>query len=142
MLISPFRNEPIDLFDTDSAKASMRDALNDVHTKFGQTYPLVIDGEQVHTTERLVSTNPSNPAEIVGYTAKATAAHADAALDAAWKAFASWKLWKQEDRSRVMLKAAAIMRRRKRELEAWLVYEIGKNYVEASAEGAEMIDFT
>ena len=41
-----------------------------------------------------------------------------------------------------MLKAAAIMRRRKRELEAWLVYEIGKNWVEASAEVAEMIDFT
>ncbi|AYQ44070.1 MULTISPECIES: L-glutamate gamma-semialdehyde dehydrogenase [Burkholderia] len=142
MLIAPYKNEPFDLFDTDAAVADMRGALDKVRTRFGETYPLIINGERVMTDDKLVSTNPSNPAEIVGYSAKATQQHADAALDAAWKAFESWKRWTQEDRSRVMLKAAAIMRRRKRELEAWLVYEIGKNYVEASAEVAEMIDFT
>ena len=75
-------------------------------------------------------------ATIVGRSASASREHAEAALTAAWAAFEDWKLWKQEDRSRVMLKAAAIMRRRKRELEAWLVFEIGKNFVEASAEVA------
>lgn len=142
MLIAPFKNEPFDLFDTDASVAQMQQALGQVRAAFGATYPMVIDGARVFTDEKLVSTNPSNPAEIVGYAAKATTQHADAALDAAWKAFESWKRWTQEDRSRVMLKAAAIMRRRKLELEAWLVYEIGKNYVEASAEVAEMIDFT
>src|SRR5580698_5890010 len=142
MLIAPFKNEPFDLFDTESAKADMHRALKKVCSEFGQTYPLLINGERVQTEAKLVSTNPSNPQEIVGYTAKATTQHADAALEAAWAAFELWKQWRQEDRSRVMLKAAAIMRRRKRELEAWLVYEIGKNYVEASAEVAEMIDFT
>ncbi|VWD21354.1 L-glutamate gamma-semialdehyde dehydrogenase [Burkholderia lata] len=142
MLIAPYKNEPFDLFDTDATVAEMRGALDKVRTRFGETSPLIINGERVMTDDKLVSTNPSNPAEIVGFSAKATQQHADAALDAAWKAFESWKRWTQEDRSRVMLKAAAIMRRRKRELEAWLVYEIGKNYVEASAEVAEMIDFT
>ncbi|MDE1009623.1 MAG: L-glutamate gamma-semialdehyde dehydrogenase [Paraburkholderia fungorum] len=142
MLIAPFKNEPFDLFDTESTKADMQQALKKVRAEFGKTYPLIINGERVQTEATLVSTNPSNPEEVVGYTAKATTRHADAALEAAWAAFESWKRWSQEDRSRVMLKAAAIMRRRKRELEAWLVYEIGKNYVEASAEVAEMIDFT
>jgi 1-pyrroline-5-carboxylate dehydrogenase len=142
MLIAPFKNEPFELFGDDASVTQMQQALGSVHAAFGATYPIVIGGERIFTDDRLTSTNPSNPKEVVGYSAKATAQHADAALDAAWKAFDSWKRWSQEDRSRVMLKAAAIMRRRKRELEAWLVYEIGKNFVEASAEVAEMIDFT
>ncbi|WP_322005144.1 L-glutamate gamma-semialdehyde dehydrogenase [Paraburkholderia tropica] len=142
MLIAPFKNEPFDLYDTAEAKERMKQALKKVRGEFGKVYPLVINDQRIFTEERLESTNPSNPSEVVGYTAKAGVEHADAALDAAWNAFASWKRWTQEDRSRVMLKAAAIMRRRKLELEAWLVYEIGKNYVEASAEVAEMIDFT
>lgn len=93
------------------------------------------------TKERMVSLNPSAPSEVVGTTAKAGKAEAEAALEAAWKAFKTWKDWPQEDRSRLLLKAAALMRRRKRELEATLVYEVGKNWVEASADVAEAIDF-
>ena len=93
MLIAPFKNEPFDLYDTENAKADMQQALKKVHAEFGQAYPLVINGERVQTEAKLVSTNPSNPAEIVGYTAKATTQHADAALDAAWAAFESWKRW-------------------------------------------------
>lgn len=142
MLIPPFANEPIENFTTGAKLEEMRGALAAVKAQFGQIYPLVIGGQKVTTEAVLVSTNPSAPSEIVGSTARATPRHADAALDAAWAAFDSWKLWTQEDRSRVMLKAAQIMRRRKRELEAWLIYEIGKNFTEASAEVAEMIDFT
>ena len=47
MLIAPFKNEPFDLFDTQSAKADMQQALKKVRAEFGQTYPLVINGERV-----------------------------------------------------------------------------------------------
>lgn len=142
MHVLPYSNEPYDTFTSPAAEEEMRAALAQVRSQFGKTYPAVIGGKKVQRDALIVSTNPSEPAEIVGKASRATREDAEAALDAAWKAFDSWKQWKQEDRSRVMLKAAAIMRRRKRELEAWLVYEIGKNWVEASAEVAEMIDFT
>jgi 1-pyrroline-5-carboxylate dehydrogenase len=142
MHVLPYANEPIELFSSQAKVDEMHNALRSVKEQFGKTYPLVIDGKKIMTADVLSSTNPSAPSEVVGRTAKATRAHADAALDAAWSAFQSWRLWSQEDRSRLMLKAAQIMRQRKRELEAWLVYEIGKNFVEASAEVAEMIDFT
>ncbi|MBE2242680.1 MAG: L-glutamate gamma-semialdehyde dehydrogenase [Burkholderiaceae bacterium] len=142
MHVLPYVNEPYDTFTSPAAQEEMRAALAEVRSQFGQTYPAVIGGKRVQRDALIVSTNPSAPSEVVGKASRATREDAEAALDAAWKAFDSWKLWKQEDRSRVMLKAAAIMRRRKRELEAWLVYEIGKNWVEASAEVAEMIDFT
>ncbi|MFP3434898.1 L-glutamate gamma-semialdehyde dehydrogenase, partial [Paraburkholderia sp. SIMBA_061] len=89
MLIAPYKNEPFDLYDTDSAKAEMQQALKKVHAEFGQTYPLIVNGERIQTLEKLTSTNPSNPSEVVGYTAKATKEHADAALNAAWQAFES-----------------------------------------------------
>ncbi len=141
MRLEAFQNEPIESFSKAETLEQMATALATVRSQFGQDYPIVINGKRISTKESIVSTNPSNPAEIVGSTAKADIAHADSAIEAAWKAFASWKEWKQEDRSAVLLKAAAIMRGRKRELEAWLVYEIGKNFIEASAEVAEMIDF-
>ncbi len=141
MTVEPFRNEPVETFSTEEARRAMREALRAVREGFGRHYPLYIDGEWVDTGERLVSLNPSNPKEVVGTLAKATQAEADAALEAAWRAFKTWKDWPQEDRSRLLLKAAALMRRRKRELEATIVYEVGKNWVEASADVAEAIDF-
>ena len=41
----------------------------------------------------------------------------------------------------MLFRAAQIMRERKFELEAWLVFEVGKNYAEADADIAELIDF-
>lgn len=141
MLVSPYASEPIENFAAAAAREQMQAALRTVSSQFGRTYPLVIGDERVMTDALLHSNDPSDPARVIGSSAKAERTHADSALDAAWSAFHSWKLWTQEDRSRVVLKAAQLMRRRKRELEAWLVYEIGKNFMEASAEVAEMIDF-
>ncbi|WP_243032228.1 L-glutamate gamma-semialdehyde dehydrogenase [Thermus altitudinis] len=141
MTVEPFRNQPIETFGTEEAKREMREALRRVRAEFGRHYGLYIDGAWVDTKERILSLNPSAPSEVVGSTAKAGVAEAEAALEAAWRAFRAWKDWPQEDRSRLLLKAAALMKRRRRELEATLVYEIGKNWLEASAEVAEAIDF-
>ena len=44
-------------------------------------------------------------------------------------------------RADYLFKLAAIMRRQKSELTAWLIMEVGKNWVEADADVAEAIDF-
>lgn len=142
MNVTPFKSEPFDTYASEESQAAMRDALGVVRGQLGKTYPLIIGGKKIETAAKLQSTNPSKPSEVVGSTAKAGVEHAEQAIEAAWTAFETWKRWSQEDRSRVCMKAAQLMRGRKRELEAWLVYEIGKNFVEASAEVAEMIDFT
>ena len=45
-----------------------------------------------------------------------------------------------EDRIRMALRLAAIIRERKYEFNAWLVFEAGKTWPEAEAEVAEAID--
>lgn len=142
MTVEPYRPQPIETFQTPEKRQEMIRALAEVRQQFGRHYPLIIGGEKVQTQAAIPSTNPSNPAEVVGYAAQAGASEADAALEAAWKAFKTWKDWPQEARSRTLLKAAHIMKRRQRELEAWMVYEIGKNWTEAAADVAEAIDFT
>ena len=63
------------------------------------------------------------------------------ALETATKAFESWSRTAPEARARVLLRAAAIMRRRKFEMLAWEVHEGGQPWAEADAQFAEAIDF-
>ncbi|MFV9507846.1 MAG: L-glutamate gamma-semialdehyde dehydrogenase, partial [Oscillochloridaceae bacterium umkhey_bin13] len=66
------------------------------------------------------------------------AAHA---LEVAHARFEQWRRVPVEARAKVLLRAAAIMRRRKEELAAWMVYEVSKSWAEADGDVAEAIDF-
>jgi 1-pyrroline-5-carboxylate dehydrogenase len=63
------------------------------------------------------------------------------AIDAAAAAFESWAKVPVEKRADFLFKLADLMRQRKFELEAWLVYEVSKTWPEADADVAELIDF-
>ncbi len=140
-MLTPFRNEPFTNFEADLSREAMHLALGRVKKQLGQTYPLWIGGERICTEELSQSINPGRPEQVVGRFAKATTAHADQAIRAASTAFADWRRVPAEQRANYLFKAAAIMRRRKFEFAAWLVYEISKSWVEADADVAEAIDF-
>ncbi len=116
-------------------------SLDEVTGQLGRRYPLVIGGERVETAGTFPSLNPSNPSEVVGHAASGTQEHAERAMTAALEAFGRWSRVPHTDRGRVLMKAAAIMRRRKFELSAWEILEAGKSWAEADADVAEAIDF-
>ena len=62
-------------------------------------------------------------------------------MAAALKAFESWSRVSAGERASLLLSAAEIIRKRKFEFEAWLTYEVGKNWAEADADVGETIDF-
>ena len=119
----------------------MRAALGDVGGRLGRSHPAVIGGKRIETDGEIVSVNPANPSQVVGRTAAATEREADMALDVATGAFEHWSRTSPEARARVLLRASAIMKRRKFELLAWEVFEGGKPWAEADAQVAEAIDF-
>ena len=141
MRLPEFRNEPYTDFSRPENKAAYQEALRSVRSRLGREYPLVIGGKRVSTSETIPSLNPCKPSEVIGRTASATQEHADAALDAAWTAFESWKDTPVEERVGIILRAAGLIRARKLEFDALLTLEVGKNYLEAEAETAEAIDF-
>jgi 1-pyrroline-5-carboxylate dehydrogenase len=139
-MLPEFRTEPYGTFEGDRRPAMQR-ALRTVSGQFGATYPIIIGGEQILREAKLASLNPADPKKIVGYACKADQELADQAVRAAEAAFHSWKRVPVEARARLLLRAAAIMRRQKEELAAFMVYEVSKSWVEADADVAEAIDF-
>ncbi|KQR33071.1 L-glutamate gamma-semialdehyde dehydrogenase [Deinococcus sp. Leaf326] len=131
----------IDFTQPENVKA-YQDTLAKVRAELvGRHYPVVIDGVVVETAGKIESRNPCNTDELVGTTGKATTQDAQKALDGAWTAFESWKKWEMDARARILLKAAAILGRRRLEACALMSIEVGKNYAEADVEVAEAIDF-
>ncbi len=141
MGLVPYKNEAyLDWSDGRNAE-DMRAALKDVEGRLGRSYPAIIGGKRVETDGEVVSVNPASPSQVVGRTARATEREADLALDVATGAFEHWSRTAPEARARVLLRAAAIMKKRKFELLAWEVFEGGKPWNEADAQVAEAIDF-
>jgi 1-pyrroline-5-carboxylate dehydrogenase len=136
-----FRNEPYTDFTEADNRRAMEKALAEVRSRFGREYELRIGGERIRTDEKLRSINPSKPSEVVGIHQKATPELAARAVEAAYSFFPEWAKTPAEDRVHMLLRSADLIRKRKAELDAWLVYESGKTWPEAEADVSEAIDF-
>ena len=136
-----FENEKLTDFSDPEERGKMEEALAQVRAELGRLYPLVLGGRRLKPKARWESRNPSRPEEVVGVFPKATRRHARQAIQAAESAFTGWKRVPAEQRAQWLLRVAGIMRRRKFELSAWMVFEVGKTWPEADADTAEAIDF-
>ncbi|MEW6060914.1 MAG: L-glutamate gamma-semialdehyde dehydrogenase [Bacteroidota bacterium] len=136
-----FKNEPLTDFSKPSNKKGMEKALAKVRAELGKEYPLVIGGEEITTQDKLYSYNPARPSEVVGIFSKANPELANKAIETAATVFETWKNVPAKKRAEYLFKAAALMRKRKFEFNAWLTYEVGKTWPEADADTAEAIDF-
>jgi 1-pyrroline-5-carboxylate dehydrogenase len=139
--LSEFRNEAYADFSQPENKRAMEAALAKVRSELGREYPLRIGGEMISTGDKLVSVNPSNISEVVGVHHKATPELAKRAVESAYAYFAQWSGTPELERVRMLLDVARILRLRKFEFDAWMVFEAGKTWIEAEAEIAEAIDF-
>ncbi len=137
----PFHNEPELDFAGEEPRKRMRDALALARSRFGRSYPLIIGGKEVRTTRELTSRNPACPEEIVGRSSLADLNAAEQALAAANSAFPRWAWTSPRTRAELLFHAATIMRRKRVELAAWEVFEVGKPWAEADADVAEAIDY-
>src|ERR1700726_2914532 len=139
--VSEFVNEPFIDFSGPENRARMEEALKKVAGELGREYPMYIGGQKVITTEKKASTNPSHPSQVIGVFQSASVEQANQAVEAAAKAFESWKRVPAEQRVQCLFRAAQILRERKYEMNALIVYEAGKTWPEADADTAETIDF-
>jgi 1-pyrroline-5-carboxylate dehydrogenase len=136
-----FTVEPIKDYSDGEVKAMMKAALDGVSAKLGEEYPLTIGGESIKVEDKITSINPSNPDEVIGVFQKAGENEAKLAIEAAHKAFQDWRWMPPKERAAILFRAASILRRRRFEMNAWMVLEVGKNWIEADADTAEAIDF-
>jgi 1-pyrroline-5-carboxylate dehydrogenase len=139
--IAPFQNEQIKTFTDPADAAAMKAALEQVRATFGRAYRLVIDGQRIETDKKIVSRNPADPEQIVGVVSSASKEQATSAIEAAARAFETWKFVPAAERAGYLFRAAALLRERRFAYDALLVFEVGKSWPEADGDIAEAIDF-
>jgi 1-pyrroline-5-carboxylate dehydrogenase len=140
-MIAEFKNTSYLDFTQPANQQVMEEALQFVESQFVREYPLFINGNDAKTGDLFKSYNPSEKTQAVGTFHKAGKKEVDSAMEAAWRAVESWKNVDPKERAIVLFKAAEIMRRRRFELDAWMIMEASKNWNEADGEVAEAIDF-
>jgi 1-pyrroline-5-carboxylate dehydrogenase len=135
-----FRNEPFSDFSKPEVRDKMDKAIAQVEAEFGREYSMVIGGKRVRAADQFMSHDPSDPERVVGVFQKGTAETAARAIEAAWEAFPDWSRTSARQRAELCFRVADMMRQRRFELNAWVMLEVGKSWVEADADVAEGID--
>jgi len=141
MNVKPFRNESFTDFSKKSNIEKQEKALALVRKQLGKTYEMVVGGKKLRSKGRTISYNPSNKDEIIAKFHKGTKEIANRAIETAFKKFEDWKFVPADKRASYLFKASAIIKKRRFEINAWMILETGKNYLEADADTAEAIDF-
>jgi acyl-CoA reductase-like NAD-dependent aldehyde dehydrogenase len=121
--------------------ASFEAAFVRARDGLGGRYHLSIGGEERATARYFAKTNPANTAERFGEFAAATPEDADAALEAAARAFPGWRNTPLVERARLLRRVAQLIEERVYDLAAVLTLEVGKNRMEALGEVQESADF-
>ena len=140
MVIPPFRTEAYTDFGDPASRSAFLDALGSVRSRLGSSYPLWIGGRGVETGQTFTSVNPARPDEVVGIHTAAGPGEVEQAVRAAGEAFPEWSQLPVEERAALCLRAAQHIRRRRHELSALMVVEVGKSWDEADGETSEVID--
>src|SRR5579863_7800250 len=100
------------------------------------TYPNLIGGEELHTSDRNRNINPSNTADVIGEFARGTSADAGHAVAVARDAFKSWSQTTPQQRFDVLDRAGSDVLARKEELGRLLAREQGKPLADGIGEAA------
>ena len=136
-----FKNEPFVDFSREDNARKMRAAIEKVRGQLGREYDLIIGGKRAKTADKIRSINPAKPSQVVGVHQKAGKEHIEPAMNAALKAFTNWSHTTVEERASLVFRVGDLLRARKYEFMAWLVFEVSKNWAEADGDIAETIDF-
>ncbi len=135
-----FSNEPIKPFSDPQERSGLAQAIAKLRGD-PRTWDLVIGGRRVKARTQFSSINPAKPADTVGMMQSASGEQALEAIGAAEKSFPAWSRVPAQQRAELLFAVADKVRQRRDELDALLVLEVGKPWVEADGDVAEGIDF-
>ena len=68
---TPFKNSPLIDFSKPENRQAQMQALEQVKSELGQTYPLIIGGKKITNQATFASVNPSQPDQVIGYFTRA-----------------------------------------------------------------------
>lgn len=126
---------PPELFHT-----SYETALEELKTKLGKDYPLIIGAEKRFKNEKFITTSPVSSDWQLASLQQGDAQDANDAIAAAKAAFPSWSNLPWQDRVAYVRKFAQAIQDRIFEIGAAVSLDVGKNRMEALADVQEAVD--
>jgi 1-pyrroline-5-carboxylate dehydrogenase len=131
--------------------ATMFNPPEELHTRFdealaktkanlGQEYGMIIGGEDRFASEKFEDRSPIDTEMVLGVFQKGTEKDAEAALEAARKAFPVWSGMRWQERVALLRKAADLIDQRLFEIGTAMALEVGKNRMESLGDVAETAD--
>jgi 1-pyrroline-5-carboxylate dehydrogenase len=141
MAIPKFKNEAVLDFTKPVHHKKQFAAIAHLRGQLGKEYPILIGNERISLAQKFNSYNPSKQTEVIGVFQKGDVATANKAMEVAQATFEEWKRVPSKKRADFLFKAAKLMRKKRYELNAIEIAEVGKTWPEADADVAEAIDF-
>ncbi|MGZ6419242.1 MAG: proline dehydrogenase family protein, partial [Pseudobdellovibrio sp.] len=136
-----FYNEPLLDFAVTEVRDSTQTAVNKLRAQLPKIVRPNVAGQSHTFTNIYRRTNPSKTSEVVAEVHMADKALAEKAMQAAQKAYLSWKKTNAAVRADLLDKVADLMQKNKYDLMATQILEVGKPWAEADGDVAEAIDF-
>lgn len=138
--VQEFVNEPHSDFSRAEVRSAMQAGIASVKSQLGRRWEsepseLTLSGPWIE------SHNPTWPDELVAQVRGASVADVDSAIERARARYDAWRKRSAAERAEILRRAASEMSRRRFELAAWEIFEVGKPWREADADVAEAIDF-
>ena len=126
--------------DDPAIDAAFESAIADVRSTLGRNHPLHVAGTTRAGAAPIESRSPTDTRVVVARVATATAADVNDAVAAARATFPRWSATPWQERAAILDRAADLVRERRFELAVSLIFEMGKNRVEALGEIEETAD--
>ena len=112
-------------------------ALTEVRSQLGKEYSMWIDGKERFADQKFEDRSPIDTGMLLGVFQKGTARDAEDAVEAARKAFHSWRQTPWQERVALLRKAADLLEERTFQISAAMAMEVGKNRMESLGDVAE-----
>lgn len=130
--------------DNQELHAKFDAAIEQVRGALGRTCPLYIGGKARPTSTTSDSLSPTDTRVVVARAASGSVQDVRDAVASARAAYPAWRHTPWQRRGEILARAARAIRERRFELSAWLIFEMGKNRIEALGEieeTADLIDY-
>ena len=127
--------------DNEELNDAYEKALEGARARLGQTYGVIVAGEERTERKLYEEHSPIDSDIVVGRYAQATNQDIDDAISKAEAFQPEWEATGWEARRDLMLNAADVMQEQVFDLAALITFEVGKNRLEALGDAQETIDF-
>lgn len=138
-----FRNIPVTDFSKKENRRIFAEAIGKAREEFGRSEKIsaLIAGGNIPSGRDVVSVNPANPEEIIGRVTSVSIEEAANAVRHAGDLSMMWAGTPADERANYLFEAARWLEKRRFDISALEIFEVGKSWREADADVAEAIDF-